>query len=195
MLVYRWGIKKFENSGLFHCGAHAARRMSDRLPRVGTESPAKCRRQNAARIEWNRAKTGKNHIEKNQGTGGDIEHLQSNVASKLYAREEPALVPFRTVRRTWHSRKKPGSHAIELSRDAIENHKMKTRCFDHIDLRVKGMEVARKFYGKFLPELGFVHESPGDDFSTFYAGGADRRMECFSIAEDKNHRPGLSAST
>jgi hypothetical protein len=34
------------------------------------------------------------------------------------------------------------------------------------------MEVARKFYGKFLPALGFVHESPGDDFHTFYAGGA-----------------------
>jgi catechol 2,3-dioxygenase-like lactoylglutathione lyase family enzyme len=88
-----------------------------------------------------------------------------------------------------HSRKKPGSGAIELSHDAIENHKMKTRCFDHIDLRVKGMEVARKFYGKFLPELGFVHESPGDDVHTFYAGGADRPMEFFSIDEDKNHRP------
>jgi hypothetical protein len=54
---------------------------------------------------------------------------------------------------------------------------MKTRCFDHINLRVKGMEVARKFYGQFLPALGFVHESPGDDFHTFYAGGADRPME------------------
>jgi hypothetical protein len=38
---------------------------------------------------------------------------------RLYAREEPALVPFRFVRRTWHSRKKPGSPAIELSRDAM----------------------------------------------------------------------------
>ena len=40
-------------------------------------------------------------------------------------------------------RQKLGSHAIELSRDAIENHKMKTRCFDHIDLRVTNMEAAR----------------------------------------------------
>jgi len=35
---------------------------------------------------------------------------------------------------------------------------MKTRCLDHIDLRVKDMEVARGFYRKFLPQLGFVHE-------------------------------------
>jgi hypothetical protein len=52
---------------------------------------------------------------------------------------------------------------------------MKTRCFDHIDLRVKDMEVAKKFYGQFLPQLGFVRErhepSPrpeaGGDFHTF----------------------------
>ncbi len=55
---------------------------------------------------------------------------------------------------------------IELRGDAIENHKMKTRCFDHIDLRVTNMEAARNFYGKFLPQLGFVHESPGDDYYT-----------------------------
>jgi catechol 2,3-dioxygenase-like lactoylglutathione lyase family enzyme len=66
---------------------------------------------------------------------------------------------------------------------------MKTRCFDHIDLRVKDMEVARHFYGKFLPELGFVHESPGDDHHTFFAGGTDRPLEFFDFTEDKNHRP------
>jgi catechol 2,3-dioxygenase-like lactoylglutathione lyase family enzyme len=66
---------------------------------------------------------------------------------------------------------------------------MKTRCFDHIDLRVKDMEVARKFYGKFLPELGFVHESLSDDFHTFYAAGGDRPLEFFAFDEDKNHRP------
>ena len=51
---------------------------------------------------------------------------------------------------------------------------MKTRCLDHIDLRVKDMEVARRFYRKFLPQLGFVHESPGDDFHTFYSAGGDK---------------------
>ena len=66
---------------------------------------------------------------------------------------------------------------------------MKTRCFDHIDLRVKDMEVARDFYGKFLPELGFAHDSPGNDFHTFYAGGSNRPLEFFAFDEDKNHRP------
>src|SRR5262245_15519004 len=73
--------------------------------------------------------------------------------------------------------------------DAIENPRMKTRCFDHIDLRVKDMGVSRKFYGEFLPELGFVHESPGDDFHSFYASGSDRPLEFFGFTEDENHRP------
>ena len=67
--------------------------------------------------------------------------------------------------------------------------KMKTRCFDHIDFRVKDMEVAKDFYGKFLPELGFVHESSGDNFHTFSAGGSDRPLEFFCLDEDKSHRP------
>jgi catechol 2,3-dioxygenase-like lactoylglutathione lyase family enzyme len=66
---------------------------------------------------------------------------------------------------------------------------MKTRCFDHIDLRAKDMEVARRFYGKFLPQLGFVHESPGDDFHTFYSAGGDKPAEFFGFTEDKNHQP------
>jgi catechol 2,3-dioxygenase-like lactoylglutathione lyase family enzyme len=74
---------------------------------------------------------------------------------------------------------------------------MKTRYFDHIDLRVKNIEVAIKFYGQFLPQLGFVSErhepspSPeaGGDFHTFYSAGADKPSEFFVIDEDKNHQP------
>ncbi|PYL06492.1 MAG: glyoxalase [Verrucomicrobia bacterium] len=78
---------------------------------------------------------------------------------------------------------------------------MKTRCFDHVDLRVTDMEAARKFYRKFLPQLGFVHERPepapaiqsGDqplgDFHTFYSAGGDKPSEFFGFTEDKNHRP------
>src|SRR5437870_11443453 len=66
---------------------------------------------------------------------------------------------------------------------------MKTRCFDHIDLRVKDMEVAKKFYGKFLPQLGFVQESPGEDFHTFYSAGGDKPSEFSGFTEDKNHQP------
>ena len=48
------------------------------------------------------------------------------------------------------------AHAqLNCDADAIENHKMKTRCFDHIDLRVTNMETAEKFYGKnFCRSLG-----------------------------------------
>jgi catechol 2,3-dioxygenase-like lactoylglutathione lyase family enzyme len=76
-----------------------------------------------------------------------------------------------------------------LRRQAIENHKVKTRCFDHIDLRVKDMAVARKFYGKFLPQLGFVQEKPGRYYHTFYSAGSDRPSEFFCFSPDKNHKP------
>ena len=66
---------------------------------------------------------------------------------------------------------------------------MKTRCLDHIDLRVRDMQVAREFYGKFLPQLGFSHESPGDDFHTFYAARGGGPSEFFGFTEDKNHQP------
>jgi catechol 2,3-dioxygenase-like lactoylglutathione lyase family enzyme len=76
-----------------------------------------------------------------------------------------------------------------VPRHAVENHKMKTRCFDHIDLRVKDMEVARKFYRKFLPHLGFVHEKPGRHYHTFYSAGGDKPSEFFCFSPDKNHKP------
>jgi len=66
---------------------------------------------------------------------------------------------------------------------------MKTRCFDHIDLRVKDMSIARKFYGKFLPQLGFVEERPGKKYHTFYSAGGDRPSEFFGFTQDKNHKP------
>jgi catechol 2,3-dioxygenase-like lactoylglutathione lyase family enzyme len=93
------------------------------------------------------------------------------------------------------------ARAIEPDSELSEIDKMKTRCFDHIDLRVKDMEVARKFYRKFLPQLGFVRERhepapaklssdhPGGDFHTFYSAGGDRPSEFFGFTEDKNHRP------
>ena len=74
---------------------------------------------------------------------------------------------------------------------------MKTRLFDHIDLRVKNLEAAIRFYGKFLPQLGFVRERhepapadhPAGDFHTFYSAGGDRASEFFGFTEDKNHHP------
>jgi catechol 2,3-dioxygenase-like lactoylglutathione lyase family enzyme len=74
---------------------------------------------------------------------------------------------------------------------------MSTRLFDHIDLRVKDMELAARFYAKFLPQLGFVREkhepappgSSGEDFHTFYSAGRDKPSEFFGFTEDKSHRP------
>ena len=74
---------------------------------------------------------------------------------------------------------------------------MKTRLLDHIDLRVKDMKVAAKFYSKFRPQLGFAREkyepatpeSQGEDSYTFYSAGGDRPSEFFGLTQDKNHRP------
>ena len=79
----------------------------------------------------------------------------------------------------------PTSHTIELRHESIENHKMKTRCFDHIDLRVKNMDVAGKFYAKFLPQLGFVKEKPGKKYHIFYSAGGDKPSEFFVWSEIK----------
>jgi catechol 2,3-dioxygenase-like lactoylglutathione lyase family enzyme len=81
------------------------------------------------------------------------------------------------------------SDAFEVLRHAVENRCMKTRCFDHIDLRVTDMETAKKFYRKFLPQLGFVHEKPGRSFHTFYSAVGDQPSEFFGLSPDKNHKP------
>jgi len=51
------------------------------------------------------------------------------------------------------------------------------------------MEIAKRFYGKFLPQLGFVQERPGKKFYAFYSAGGDKPSEFFGFTQDKNHRP------
>ncbi len=63
---------------------------------------------------------------------------------------------------------------------------MKTRCFDHIDLRVKNMEVAIKFYGQFLPQLGFVREQ-----TYCRTGAASRRKKSGRAGNLCRVQPGL----
>jgi catechol 2,3-dioxygenase-like lactoylglutathione lyase family enzyme len=77
---------------------------------------------------------------------------------------------------------------------------MRTRLFDHIDLRVKNMASAVKFYAGFLPQLGFVHQkheppppgTAGETFHTFYSTGDGKPSEFFGLTEDKNHQPNSS---
>jgi catechol 2,3-dioxygenase-like lactoylglutathione lyase family enzyme len=65
---------------------------------------------------------------------------------------------------------------------------MKTRHFDHIDLRVKDLRRARMFYEKLLPALGFTRDRSDAEWGTFYAVGRDRPSEFFGFTEDQNHQ-------
>src|SRR5262249_17446004 len=47
------------------------------------------------------------------------------------------------------------------------------------------MAAARKFYRKFLPQLGFVHEKPGRYYHIFYSAGGDKPSEFFGLDRDK----------
>ena len=80
------------------------------------------------------------------------------------------------------------SRAFEVPLHTVENPDMRTRCFDHIDLRVTDMEAAKEFYRKFLPQLGFVQEKPGQ-YHTFYSAGGDKPSEFFCFELDEKHKP------
>jgi catechol 2,3-dioxygenase-like lactoylglutathione lyase family enzyme len=79
--------------------------------------------------------------------------------------------------------------AFEPPCHPVENRSMKKRCFDHIDLRVTDMGRAKKFYRKFLPQLGFVHEKSGGSYYTFYSAIGGKPSEFFGLSPDKNHKP------
>jgi catechol 2,3-dioxygenase-like lactoylglutathione lyase family enzyme len=66
---------------------------------------------------------------------------------------------------------------------------MKTRHFDHIDLRVKSMEAARRFYAKLLPALGFTIHHTDAQWETYYAVIDGRPADFFGFTQDPNHRP------
>jgi catechol 2,3-dioxygenase-like lactoylglutathione lyase family enzyme len=66
---------------------------------------------------------------------------------------------------------------------------MKTRHLDHIDLRVKDLATARKFYGQILPALGFTCDRSDRDWGTFYAFGPGKPSEFFGFTEDPQHQP------
>jgi catechol 2,3-dioxygenase-like lactoylglutathione lyase family enzyme len=66
---------------------------------------------------------------------------------------------------------------------------MKTRCLDHIDLRVKNLETARKFYGEILPLLGFTCDRSDAEWGTFYTVGKNKPSEFFGFTKDPDHQP------
>ena len=73
--------------------------------------------------------------------------------------------------------------------DSEGEQKIKTRRFDHIDLRVRDFAVARKFYERLLPALGFTRDKSDQEWGTFYAETDGVPTEFFGFTEDKNHRP------
>ncbi len=66
---------------------------------------------------------------------------------------------------------------------------MKTRRLDHIDLRVKNLAVAQKFYKKLLPALGFTRNRSDKTWGTFYSAGGDKPSDFFGFTEDRHHQP------
>jgi len=66
---------------------------------------------------------------------------------------------------------------------------MRTRYLDHIDLRVKDLDRARKFYGKLLPALGFTSDRSDAEWGTFYAVAKGKPSEFFGFTEDRHHQP------
>ena|SRR2546428_11510985 len=66
---------------------------------------------------------------------------------------------------------------------------MKTRRLDHIDLRVKNFERAKRFYEKLLPELGFTCDRSDTEWGTFYSAGKDAPSDFFGFTTDPDHRP------
>jgi len=66
---------------------------------------------------------------------------------------------------------------------------MTKRHLDHIDLRVRDFERARRFYERLLPALGFTCDRSDTEWGTFYASGRDRPSEFFGFTEDRHHQP------
>ena len=65
---------------------------------------------------------------------------------------------------------------------------MKTRRFDHIDLRVKDMAAAQTFYGQLLPALGFSDLAGDEECRTYqFPGEQPEAFFCFTAGED--HQP------
>jgi catechol 2,3-dioxygenase-like lactoylglutathione lyase family enzyme len=65
---------------------------------------------------------------------------------------------------------------------------MKTRIFDHIDLRVKEIAPAKEFYRQLLPALGFSIDSSGDTWSIWQAAG-EGPVAFFGFTEEPKHQP------
>jgi predicted lactoylglutathione lyase len=63
------------------------------------------------------------------------------------------------------------------------------RRFDHIDLRVRNLDEARRFYEILLPALGFSQEVHIDGWLQYEAQGVNGVAESFGVMESPQHSP------
>ena len=66
---------------------------------------------------------------------------------------------------------------------------MKSRLFDHIDLRVTDLEAANAFYSVLLPALGFPTRRVGEDWIGYDSSRGHPKPEFVSLIEDPEHVP------
>jgi catechol 2,3-dioxygenase-like lactoylglutathione lyase family enzyme len=66
---------------------------------------------------------------------------------------------------------------------------VKSRFFDHIDLRVRDRARAQRFYSKVLPALGFTRDESGEKWGAFEVQSDTEPVEFFGFTEDANHSP------
>ena len=63
------------------------------------------------------------------------------------------------------------------------------RFFDHVDLRVRNLAEARRFYDVWLPALGFPHVGDTPMGVAYEADRQDPKPEFIGLIEDPNHVP------
>ena len=63
------------------------------------------------------------------------------------------------------------------------------RLFDHIDLRVRHLAEADRFYAKILPALGFPTRIVEQDCISYDAISDHPKPECINLTEDRDHMP------
>ena len=62
------------------------------------------------------------------------------------------------------------------------------RRFDHIDLRVRDLASAKRFYGALLPALGFTIDSSGEEWCIWQTPG-EGPVAFFGFPEEPKHQP------
>ena len=77
---------------------------------------------------------------------------------------------------------------MDNTNESRKNHRVSTRLFDHIDLRVKNRKAAQRFYEQILPAIGFRINKSGDKWGLFEAEGSGA-VDFFGFTEEADHQP------